>query len=277
MPAAASAEPMIAMPMPASPQKISSTATGSVSPVWSLIAFMQEVDAVQPVLRRLLDDRPRELLTLVPLVCAGRMTSTANSWTHFWICCWSSLRESENSAMRLSYHWVTSPSNVTNNVALDDFASRRRAAQSSVRPDSSGESYAPGTVSIDETLWQSGPHIARRIGERRCVRRSESTRGRGVDGGVRACRRMFERQQEGGDHDHDAEQPRHRPRWLRPWSTPRHRTRRHPTPSCRRSPSPTPTLRPRSRPSSRASPDGCDPLDTRSCLLPFPSERLHDG
>jgi len=33
---------MIAMPMPASPQKISSMATGSVSPLASLIAFMMK-------------------------------------------------------------------------------------------------------------------------------------------------------------------------------------------------------------------------------------------
>jgi hypothetical protein len=38
MPAAASAEPMMAMPMPASPQKSSSTATGRVRPVVSLRA-----------------------------------------------------------------------------------------------------------------------------------------------------------------------------------------------------------------------------------------------
>ena len=42
MPAAASAEPMIAMPMPASPQKISSIAIGIVMPVWSVIAFIRK-------------------------------------------------------------------------------------------------------------------------------------------------------------------------------------------------------------------------------------------
>ena len=41
MPAAASAEPMIAMPMPASPQNSSSMATGSVSPVGSAIALIR--------------------------------------------------------------------------------------------------------------------------------------------------------------------------------------------------------------------------------------------
>ena len=68
MPAAASPEPMIAMPMPASPQKISSTATGNVSPVGSRHRVHDEVDAVQTDLGGLLDDRPRELLALVPLV-----------------------------------------------------------------------------------------------------------------------------------------------------------------------------------------------------------------
>ena len=42
MPAAARAEPMIAMPMPASPQNSSSTATGSVSPVGSPIALSRK-------------------------------------------------------------------------------------------------------------------------------------------------------------------------------------------------------------------------------------------
>ena len=49
IPAAASPEPMIAMPMPASPQKISSTATGNVSPVGSAIAFMMKSMPYRPI------------------------------------------------------------------------------------------------------------------------------------------------------------------------------------------------------------------------------------
>ena len=40
---------MIAMPMPASPQKISSTATGRVSPVGSAIAFMMKSMPYRPI------------------------------------------------------------------------------------------------------------------------------------------------------------------------------------------------------------------------------------
>ena len=58
---------MIAMPMPASPQNSSSTATGSVSPESSLHRVEHEVDPVEADLGGLLDDRVRELLALVPL------------------------------------------------------------------------------------------------------------------------------------------------------------------------------------------------------------------
>ena len=63
--------PMIAMPMPASPQKISSMATGSVSPVGSPIALSRKSTPYRPICGGLLHDRPRELLALVPLVGGG--------------------------------------------------------------------------------------------------------------------------------------------------------------------------------------------------------------
>ena len=44
-----------------------------------------EVDAVEADLGGLLDDRPRELLPLVPLLRRGAHdVSSAKSWTHFW-------------------------------------------------------------------------------------------------------------------------------------------------------------------------------------------------
>ena len=52
MPAAASAVPMIAMPMPASPQKISSIADRQRQPGRiGIMALSEEVDPVQPDLR----------------------------------------------------------------------------------------------------------------------------------------------------------------------------------------------------------------------------------
>ena len=62
---------MIAMPMPASPQNSSSTATGRVSPVGSPIAFIRKSTPYRPILAASCDDRPRELLALVPLVGGG--------------------------------------------------------------------------------------------------------------------------------------------------------------------------------------------------------------
>ena len=59
---------MIAMPMPASPQKISSIATGKRESRGVAEAVQQELPAVEADLGRLLDDRVRELLALVPFV-----------------------------------------------------------------------------------------------------------------------------------------------------------------------------------------------------------------
>ena len=68
MPAAARPEPMMARPMPASPQNSSSMATGKrEAGRVAQHGVGHEVEAVQPDLGRLLHDRPRELLPLVPL------------------------------------------------------------------------------------------------------------------------------------------------------------------------------------------------------------------
>ena len=70
IPATASVVPMIAMPMPASPQKSSSLAIGTeagrVGPVLG-----DRLEAVEADLRGLLDDRPGGLLALVPLGGGG--------------------------------------------------------------------------------------------------------------------------------------------------------------------------------------------------------------
>ena len=66
-PAAASDVPTIESPIPASPQNSSSMAIGKPSPVSSSGLGGDEVHRVEPDLGRLLDDRPRELLLLVPL------------------------------------------------------------------------------------------------------------------------------------------------------------------------------------------------------------------
>ena len=59
---------MIAMPMPASPQKSSSLTIGSVRPVGSAEELRDALEPVEADLGGLLDDRPGRLLLLVPLV-----------------------------------------------------------------------------------------------------------------------------------------------------------------------------------------------------------------
>ena len=72
MPAAARPEPKIDRPMPASPQNSSSMATGSVRPVGSPIsALAMKSKQYRPILAASCDDRPRELLPLVPLLGGG--------------------------------------------------------------------------------------------------------------------------------------------------------------------------------------------------------------
>ena len=58
---------MIAMPMPASPQNSSSLTIGNMSPLGSNQNWAIALEAVEADLGRLLDDRPRGLLALVPL------------------------------------------------------------------------------------------------------------------------------------------------------------------------------------------------------------------
>ena len=58
---------MIDMPMPASPQNSSSLTIGNMIPLWSNQNWAIALEAVEPDLRRLLDDRPGRLLALVPL------------------------------------------------------------------------------------------------------------------------------------------------------------------------------------------------------------------
>ena len=66
--ATARAVPMIDIPIPASPQNSSSLTIGSVRPDGVGEELGQPFEAVQPDLGGLLDDRPRRLLLLVPLV-----------------------------------------------------------------------------------------------------------------------------------------------------------------------------------------------------------------
>ncbi len=69
--ATASEVPMIAMPMPASPQNSSSLTIGSVRPGGVGEELREPFEAVEADLRGLLDDRPGRLLPLVPLVRGG--------------------------------------------------------------------------------------------------------------------------------------------------------------------------------------------------------------
>ena len=71
MPDTASVEPKIASAMPASPQHISSLTIGHMRPVGSANAFGAELHGVEPDPGGLLDDGPRRLLALVPLVGGG--------------------------------------------------------------------------------------------------------------------------------------------------------------------------------------------------------------
>ena len=97
MPAAARAEPKIARPMPASPQNSSSMATGSVRPVGSPIALSMKSKPYRPILAASWTIGHGNSSRSSHSSAAGRITSSAKSWTHSWICSWSSL--SEKSAM----------------------------------------------------------------------------------------------------------------------------------------------------------------------------------
>ena len=47
---------------------------------------------------------------------AGRTTFSANSWTHFWICNWSSFRASEKSDMVILLEPAVGPASVSNDT-----------------------------------------------------------------------------------------------------------------------------------------------------------------
>ena len=69
-------------------------------PLGSRNALGDEVERVEADPGRLLDDRPRASPPARPTRGpTGRMTSSAKSWTHFWIWSWSSLSSSEKSDM----------------------------------------------------------------------------------------------------------------------------------------------------------------------------------
>ena len=89
----------MASPMPASPQAISSLAMGSSSPAGSKKHWVMKSNEYSPI---------RAASSMIGhgvssrsshSWAAGRMTSSAKSWTHFWIWSWSSLSSSENSDM----------------------------------------------------------------------------------------------------------------------------------------------------------------------------------
>ena len=71
MPARPSVLPKMARAMPASPHDSSSLAIGQHEPARVEEALGDEVERVQADPGRLLDDRPRGLLPLVPLVAGG--------------------------------------------------------------------------------------------------------------------------------------------------------------------------------------------------------------
>ena len=87
----------MAMPMPASPQNSSSTATGRVRPVVSLMALNMNSQPYRPISAACCTMGNGNSSASSHSCPAGRTTASAKSWTHFWICCWSSL--SEKSAM----------------------------------------------------------------------------------------------------------------------------------------------------------------------------------
>ena len=87
----------MARPMPASPHANSSLAIGIIRPPGSKKHWVMKSKEYKPI---------RAASSMIGhgvssrsshSWAAGRMTSSAKSWTHFWICSWSSLRSSENS------------------------------------------------------------------------------------------------------------------------------------------------------------------------------------
>src|SRR5581483_9748147 len=89
-----------ARPIPASPQKSSSLNTGIIRPVGSEKALAMKSKEYRPILAASSMIGHGVSSRSSHSSAAGRMTSSAKSWTHFWIWSWSSLRARENSAMR---------------------------------------------------------------------------------------------------------------------------------------------------------------------------------
>ena len=77
---------MIAMPMPASPQNTSSTATGNVRPVASPIALSMKSNPYSPIWAASSTIGYGNSSRSSHSWAAGRITFSAKSWTHFWIC-----------------------------------------------------------------------------------------------------------------------------------------------------------------------------------------------
>ena len=152
----------MARPMPASPQNSSSSATGSVSPVGSPMALAMKSNPYSP-LRAASSTMGHGNSSRSSHSCAaGRTTFSAKSCTHFWICCWSSLRSSEKSAMPRKLPMSNLRHNSPGGLRSGP-AGQRRNSQSH---DSKGDSRA--------TSEPVPRHRPGRSGHRRAARRSRS-------------------------------------------------------------------------------------------------------
>ena len=94
-PATPSVVPKIASAMPASPHAISSMTTGIRRPVGSPKALATKSSEYRPILAASSMIGHGVSSRSSHSWAAGRITSSAKSWTHFWIWSWSSLRSSE--------------------------------------------------------------------------------------------------------------------------------------------------------------------------------------
>ena len=99
IPATPSVVPMMARPMPASPQNSSSRYSGNVRPVGSENALALNSNPYRPISAAC--SRIGQGISSLRSYswAAGRMTVSAKSWTHFWIWSWSSLRSRVKSLM----------------------------------------------------------------------------------------------------------------------------------------------------------------------------------
>jgi hypothetical protein len=89
--------PEIDRAMPASPQNSSSRVRGRVRPVLSfMLAWAKKSNEYRPIWAASWTMGQGNSSRSSHSSPAGRMTVSAKSWTHFWICCWSSLSWREN-------------------------------------------------------------------------------------------------------------------------------------------------------------------------------------